>query len=522
MPTSDAPSLVRDRQDLPRLGKLPADPETVRVVEAGPVHDDQGVGRRVLFAWPAPRLEREAVREWRVYVRPADAPRFDLLGIAEESSLYPCCTFDVGTLYEVAVVAIGLDGPNHRPPEDSRSRTLFQLYGQEPVPPAPTAVTSRVVDDRILVTWTAPEYPAPVKYAVHVGSENVDGSSVVSIGRESFALLPSIYPPGVQFDLLVSAMTATGLVGPPGVGTATLTAPGDMESVKTADDAGWTTGSSSDVSVIGTDLVMAADATSGSYTSLPVDVGAVGTYTLAAVVQARIENAGLTWAMSWFRWDSAEAGRRRWDGGTAEWFPTGEFSRPESPAWDELEETWDDYAWLTWDAFGEERSTDDPSTLTWDEADFTWESAFAASWTWDGPVSSVGTGWALEVAFSDNGSTYSDWEAYAQQTRTFRYLKWRVVLTQPSPALTVTIESMDMAVLQLRAKGQRWEEETPVGVLNGVNDTFDLTYSPNPVKSLSLILDGALVRPTLYTLTGAQIVFGVAPIGTWILARYQR
>ncbi len=528
MPQFDPSAVLRSPATLPRHGQIPSDPASFDVREIGLLLDDQSVRRRVLIAWDQDVDESGPIAEWWVYARREGAVEFDRVAMTEHPSVIPCCDLAVGVGYEFCVVSLSLDGRAHRPPDEVTNRRTVRLYGQEPLPPAPTGLSVLQIDERVIVQWNAVEYAAPVQYEVRVGGPSFSGALVTAVTRNTTVEISTSIPggsvtPGARFTVYVVAVTMTGLIGPPAVlADFELPPAPDLLLVKHADEALWA-GSKTGCLVDGAgDLAVTPGATSAIYVSAVIDAGVLGEYEIAALAQASIENEGLTWGMAWITWDSAEAARRTWEGGTAEWFPAGELERPQPPTWDELTGTWNDYAWLTWDSFGEERSRDDPSDLTWDEADFTWDSVFAESWSWDGPISSVGTAWALEIAFSDDGVTYSAFAAYKPQTRTFRYVQFRIVITQPVAALAVTIQGVDLFVVQRRAKGVRWVEETPVGAINGVNDTFVIDNAPAGA-SLLLIQNGTIRRETTdYTISGSTITTTTPPLGgDWLLARYQ-
>lgn len=67
------------------------------------------------------------------------------------------------------------------------------------------------------------------------------------------------------------------------------------------------------------------------------------------------------------------------------------------------------------------------------------------------------------------------------------------------------------------------DDETPTGVINGINQVFTLTNPPNPVLSLVLYLSGiAMIVGTDYTLVGNVITFGNPPfLGSTIRAWYR-
>lgn len=59
------------------------------------------------------------------------------------------------------------------------------------------------------------------------------------------------------------------------------------------------------------------------------------------------------------------------------------------------------------------------------------------------------------------------------------------------------------------------ESEAPAGILNGSNRTFNLSFTPNPVASLQLVLNGLTQTPGVdYTIAGAMLTYSVAPNAT--------
>jgi hypothetical protein len=67
------------------------------------------------------------------------------------------------------------------------------------------------------------------------------------------------------------------------------------------------------------------------------------------------------------------------------------------------------------------------------------------------------------------------------------------------------------------------DEETPAGVVDGLNKVFTLAHSPNPAASLELFDNGVLQYPTAsFTLAGNTITFVVAPMAGHILLAWYR
>jgi len=64
--------------------------------------------------------------------------------------------------------------------------------------------------------------------------------------------------------------------------------------------------------------------------------------------------------------------------------------------------------------------------------------------------------------------------------------------------------------------------ETPIGSINGSNQSFTLTYAPNPTKSFILTLNGSELSETEdYTLVSDVITLNTAPpTGSILKAQY--
>lgn len=67
------------------------------------------------------------------------------------------------------------------------------------------------------------------------------------------------------------------------------------------------------------------------------------------------------------------------------------------------------------------------------------------------------------------------------------------------------------------------EKETPSGFVNGVNTTYTLADTPNPVTSLELFANGFIqILTTDYSLSGKNITMASAlPAGTTFRASYR-
>lgn len=68
-----------------------------------------------------------------------------------------------------------------------------------------------------------------------------------------------------------------------------------------------------------------------------------------------------------------------------------------------------------------------------------------------------------------------------------------------------------------------YTDESPVGVVDGVNVTYTLSTAPFDLATLNLFLDGVRQnRPLDYTIAGAVITMAVAPaLGQSLWANYR-
>jgi len=67
-------------------------------------------------------------------------------------------------------------------------------------------------------------------------------------------------------------------------------------------------------------------------------------------------------------------------------------------------------------------------------------------------------------------------------------------------------------LIQRMGDGTFFIYENPVGTINGVNDDFTMTYSPNPTNSLVVILNGQVLSETEdYTLIADILTLNTAP-----------
>jgi hypothetical protein len=63
-----------------------------------------------------------------------------------------------------------------------------------------------------------------------------------------------------------------------------------------------------------------------------------------------------------------------------------------------------------------------------------------------------------------------------------------------------------------KALDQIFEQETPTGTVDGSNDTFTLSSTPHSNKSVSVFLNGLMLRQGIhYTVSGSTITFAGPP-----------
>jgi len=115
---------------------------------------------------------------------------------------------------------------------------------------------------------------------------------------------------------------------------------------------------------------------------------------------------------------------------------------------------------------------------------------------------------------------YEDWKR--------QYMPYRYGQLRPPTAFEVRLVDPDRGGLNVpvpTAASSSLYDEVPSGTVNGTNDTFTLTHSPNPTASLKLFVDGVLMtQGTHYTLSGSTITFAASYIpqsGQTLFASYR-
>lgn len=193
---------------------------------------------------------------------------------------------------------------------------------------------------------------------------------------------------------------------------------------------GWP-GTHSDTTTSGTSLVLAADKTTGTYTSDEIDLGALGTWRLGTMMHAACVNTALTW--------------------------------------DGL--TWDDTAAITWDEMAETYGSEDY---------WSWSGAMIQELDWNGNnVYSPTASYTLEyTVYSVSGSPgtfaeYAPGEYYGQ------FLQFRITLTRADTA---------NETLSVDACSTTWS--TPRGGVSTLNELGDVTVATYNVGQ-ALVGNGA-------------------------------
>lgn len=542
MPTYEPDDVVTPRS-APGGAPWAAEVDSVSAVERVEIRDDGTYRRGVLVSWTVlePPL---ALRGFRVLFREEDTDEWVSAGDAgaDAGSLMILDRFRLLARYEFVVVPLGPACCAARPPQSCSVRARLRVLGEVVVPAAPTGLRLVQSVDRSVLRWDPVVSPGTPVYEVRFGPEAFDLAEIV--GRTTLTeLAVSDLPPlghvagapAVTFH--VAVRLASGERG----SAARLT--GETIQWGAAADVGpafpsapsWP-GTRSGAVVTGGELLLDAGETTATYLTGTRDAGSLREWRVFVLTLARRENMALTPNLAQFSPNSWWGQRRTASGGDEEAYPQDPVPRrgPMSPA--DAFDTPNAMTSYTPNSFADPRPDDSP-VLTPNEARFTPNSAAGRSATANGGIASTaGTGYAVEVRFSSDASAWTDWLPYAPQTRTFRYVQVRLTMTQPAPAMQLTVE--DLAVYFVRttpkaltdvvadlaafvaATGTWSENETPAGTIDGSRVVFTLAHDPiGPVQLFKGVGAGGGVLMRLgtdYGISGDEITYAVPPAaGDW-------
>ncbi len=129
-------------------------------------------------------------------------------------------------------------------------------------------------------------------------------------------------------------------------------------------------------------------------------------------------------------------------------------------------------------------------------------------------------------AWVGQGGNIAVWNTQVTTTGTNTQVPAWVFYTPNAGWLLWVIATASLAVFN----GTNWnsvtqggsQAETPLGAINGVNRNYTLSFSPQPIATFQLFLNGVLQLPSLnYTLSGTNLSMNIAPTtGSTLYAQY--
>jgi hypothetical protein len=126
----------------------------------------------------------------------------------------------------------------------------------------------------------------------------------------------------------------------------------------------------------------------------------------------------------------------------------------------------------------------------WDSMDLEWDSTAG---TWDGDVP-TGSSAILQIAISQNGTTYGAWQNLVLGDYSGWAFKFRVLLQTSDPAVNISVEQLGVIVdMPDRIESGSTTTSTSAGML--VN--FAKAYHPSAVTAARVIVTGTIVAPSL-------------------------
>lgn len=128
--------------------------------------------------------------------------------------------------------------------------------------------------------------------------------------------------------------------------------------------------------------------------------------------------------------------------------------------------------------------------------------------------------------WSGFGGYIAVWDTQVTTTGTNTQVPAWVFYNPKAGWLVWTIATSSLAVFD----GSAWasvtqggsQAETPTGAINGTNRNYTLSFSPQPVATFQVFLNGVLQLPSInYTLSGTNLAMNIAPTsGSTLYAMY--
>lgn len=530
--TTSRPSadLVRPPTVPPREGALPAECTDVTARELGSIAADGTLWRGVMIGWRYAD-QTHAAKAFMIYYRRADSDTWRLLAQAGGGTrTHPCYGFfQTDARYVFAVIAVGPACCAKRPPDATDAVVHLTFYGDEPLPPAPTNLRLEQVGEAIYVKWDPVEYVGLPLYEVRLGEGRITEAEILGHTPGTLWPLSGMLPLGKDasdpsLEVMVTALSPTGRRG--GIARLSGKQPewgfdGNMgTALLYANSNNWNGGALDGLDDTANGLTPTSPtASTGTWQSGPVDLGSLAKWEFRPWMHVIVTYC-LTPRMSWFSPNSPLGKSRSPNGGASEI----DYPLPDGVGWspNSIDKTPNGSGALT--PSSQIRTGGWSPSMAW----FTPNAPMGTIFTPNGFVSTAALDAVLEWRTSEDGSTYTDWEEAAAGMRYCRYVEWRITVTSVGRARGIVVKTLRV---QTREAGKAWtpafhDNETPSGTINGVNDTFTVSATPDPATFM-LWKNGVLMQNDAsgdYTLSGSTITYdpGSIPSGSdWHVCSYR-
>lgn len=135
-------------------------------------------------------------------------------------------------------------------------------------------------------------------------------------------------------------------------------------------------------------------------------------------------------------------------------------------------------------------------------------------------------GGALTGAWIGHDGSVAVWDTQVTTNGTNTQVPAWVFYTPNAGWLVWTIATNSLAVFDGSAWGSVTQggsqAETPIGAINGTNTNYTISFSPQPLTTFQLFLNGVFQLPSInYTLSGTNLAMNIAPSsGSTLYALY--
>lgn len=402
---------------LPSRREIPAQVTGLRLVEVNRTSGAGDVTLSVVAQWTASHDWMSA----QVWLREDDDFGWYLAGTTRDNS-FEIDDIGKGESITVSVVTVAPEGQHQRPNQGATASIV--AVGKLRPPGAIAEAKVAELDHDLVFAWD--EHPdADVdRVQVRAGDRWLGAHEIGCLPAKCGpGSLPYAVPDGTSYAYRLKAENTSGVVSREAATASHQVAIGDT-SVDTLTESGSWAGTTSNLTVSGSDLVGDAGQTVLAYTTARQDAGASGRHYLTGFKSWKVEDrTPLTWGDATFTWGGAGARARTWGGDPLSDYPD---------------------------------SVEDSATCTWGNAAFSWGSATASQRTWGGGLvesTFFAETWSTRSAADTSGHDAAAFVGYCPQLETFRYYSAKWSLAIPDDSYKVTLTDMDLEVFERVAGG---------------------------------------------------------------------